>query len=375
VRLVREIGKRLVNMGHEVSVYTTDSLDNNSFMSLRKARRSGRLGMWHDGTLRVHSFRPLVLPYLQQKLPVFTFGPLIPQSLPVFLSQERDTQIVHSMAFPYAHNGFAYFACKIGPGNKKLILSPWLKERSNIPFYLRRVLRRADALIAQSETEKRRLAKIAAHSCPIFNLPAGVGPEFGLNSSEAASLRARLGVGEDDKLLLFAGRMTREKGFPDVLSALELLPSDFKLMIVGRTNPRSQELLGEIRRRLPRRILVLGYVRDADLPTIFSAADLVVYPSADDSFGMVFLEAMRTGKAVIGCPIGGPRELLRKGWDSETTPFGKPATLASKIQQLFLSRKRLKKMGARGRLRARRLYDWDRIAKKLLAIYEHVLTR
>jgi len=341
-------------------------------MSLRNRRNSQYLGTWLDGPIRVHSFRPIITP-LQSQLPVFTFGPIIPKSLVTYVKEDRCASVVHAMAFPYAHNGFAYVASRLTSPKRGLVLSPWLKERIAIPRYLRAILRKADAIIAQTEWEKKKILDVTGDPSRIFRLPAGVGPEFCI--ADGSNIRSTLPFPPGSRLLLFAGRMTRAKGFFDVIEALRLLPNDINLIVLGRPSPQAGRFLERTGPELTGRIHFAGYVPDVDVPKYFAAADLVVYPSSDDSFGMVFLEAMRAGKVAVGCAVGGPKELLRPGWDSEVVAFGQPRQLAKLIERLLNAPKKLKKMGFNAKSRANRMYDWNIITKRLLEIFEYVSGR
>jgi glycosyltransferase involved in cell wall biosynthesis len=124
---------------------------------------------------------------------------------------------------------------------------------------------------------------------------------------KTSSKYVSFGLSEDDKVLLFAGRLSYEKGVLDVVDIYEKIKSeisDIKLVFAG-TGPAQKEL----EKRLPEAVF-LGWVPNNELPTIYSSADLLLLPSRFDTFSLVVLEALSCGLPVIAYKSKGPKDII-----------------------------------------------------------------
>ncbi|HEX4083682.1 MAG TPA: glycosyltransferase [Chthoniobacteraceae bacterium] len=125
-----------------------------------------------------------------------------------------------------------------------------------------------------------------------------------------AETRERFGARNGEPVLLYVGRISREKDL-DVLAAayarLRKRHPSTRLVFVG-----DGPYLKELRENLPGAIFT-GYLSGADLAKAFASADVFVFPSTTDTFGNVVLEAMASGLPAIVSDTGGPRELVKNG--------------------------------------------------------------
>jgi glycosyltransferase involved in cell wall biosynthesis len=111
----------------------------------------------------------------------------------------------------------------------------------------------------------------------------------------------------DNKVLLYTGRLSKEKGVMDVVVVYEEVKKiikSVKLVIAG-VGPAEEEL----REKLPDAIF-LGWVESKSLPSIYSSADLLLFPSQFDTFGLVILEALSCGLPVIAYNSKGPKDII-----------------------------------------------------------------
>ncbi|MDX6606245.1 MAG: phosphatidyl-myo-inositol alpha-mannosyltransferase [Solirubrobacterales bacterium] len=177
----------------------------------------------------------------------------------------------------------------------------------------------------------------------------------------------------DQLRLLFVGRAEERKGLPVLLSAFQALVEQVpsRLTVVG-ADPE------EISRRvadpdLMSHIDVLGKVSDSVLWRQLGEADILCAPSlAGESFGMVLIEAMAAGTAVIASKIAGYSDVVTNGVDGILVPPADPQALAEELQLLAYQPERLVAMGEAGRRSAER-YAWPRIAEEVSEVYEHAI--
>lgn len=184
-------------------------------------------------------------------------------------------------------------------------------------------------------------------------------------------VRAELGVGRDEILFGFAGRLVGWKGLDTVLRALAhpaLAQPGIKLLIVG-TGPHEKKLralcqgLG-----LGQRVIFYGPVSHQDLPAIYSSIDIGVFPSiADEAFGITIAEAMSCGKPVIASYIGGIPEVVgNEGTAGILAPPGDDAAWCDAMHTLASDGSRRALMGAAARDRIERQFTWRLSAERLM---------
>ena len=187
-----------------------------------------------------------------------------------------------------------------------------------------------------------------------------------------ASTRGALGVGSDQQLLLYVGRLAKEKNTALLFDAFELLhrrrPGDFHLLVIG-DGPERQRLR-EAQRRTGGEISWRQYCADStELARYYRAADLLVHPGMQETFGLVALEAQACGTPVVG--IRGSRMdavILydQDSWAAEETP----EALADAIEAMGA-----RDLEALGREAARLAYQnhrWAQVFAQLFCIYREL---
>lgn len=203
-----------------------------------------------------------------------------------------------------------------------------------------------------------------------------------------------LGVDPDRPSIVFVGRITRQKGLPYLLRAARSLPADVQLVLCAGA-PDTPEIMAEVAglvaelaetragvvwidRHLPRN----------ELTALLTSATCFVCPSVYEPLGIVNLEAMACGAAVVGTATGGIPEVVDDGVTGVLVPIdqaddgtGTPldperfvADLAEALTRVVSDPARAREMGAAGRLRAEQHFAWDAIAAATRALYERVLT-
>ncbi len=177
--------------------------------------------------------------------------------------------------------------------------------------------------------------------------------------------------------LLFVGRLEPRKGLVNLVRAFTLLKSqhpDLRLLVVGEGSERErcQSLLPA---GLRADVIFLGRLADADLPGVFAACDVFVSPAlGGESFGIVLLEAMAAGRAVVASDIPGYRSVVTDGRQGRLVPPGDPAALAEAIGALVGNASLRHAAAAEGRRTVSR-FDWEVIADQIRTCYLEVAGR
>ncbi|HEY9721950.1 MAG TPA: glycosyltransferase family 4 protein [Oscillatoriaceae cyanobacterium] len=181
-----------------------------------------------------------------------------------------------------------------------------------------------------------------------------------------APTRAELGIGEDERVLLFVGDFYR-KGLATVIEALPLLKTPrIRLLIVGRGEEAAfharAHALG-----VDFQLIFTGF--QPDVVPYFAAADAFVFPTRYEPFGMVVTEAMAAGLPVVTTRQAGAAEVITEGGDGYLIDDPDDArAIAGRIDALFEDDDRRVAMGRAARKTAAR-YDWNYVAHETLAVY------
>lgn len=276
---------------------------------------------------------------------------------------------------------FAHMYHTLGHMKKRIELSAQYQPDRRILTEMR-ILEWADRVIAATPAEQAQLRWLyRAARRQIVVVPPGVDTaRFGLRISPAEA-RKSLCLPPDSHVLLFVGRIEPLKAVDTILEALHALrvraPELLKklhFMIVGG-DPRSKRdkemnrlQALSVKLGIDSLVSFVGAKEQAELPRYYAAATAVIMPSDYESFGMVALEAMSSGKPVIASQVGGLQFLVR---DQETglhIPAREPISLAECIIQLLSDPSRTASMGDSA-AEAAKAYAWSEIAKRLLDVF------
>ncbi len=127
------------------------------------------------------------------------------------------------------------------------------------------------------------------------------------------------------------------------------------------------------RSKLTDKVGFTGFVEDPASAT--RALDIVVHASTQpEPFGLVIVEAMACGRALIASPIGGATEILELGKNALGHPPGNAAALAERIAELASNPELRSRLGKAGRATSETRFDRSRLASDLIPIYRKVLS-
>ncbi|WP_136601146.1 glycosyltransferase family 4 protein [Salinigranum halophilum] len=180
-------------------------------------------------------------------------------------------------------------------------------------------------------------------------------------------------VSSDKLSLLFVGRLASRKGVSQAIDCISLLPDelDVELLIAGtgRHKTRLEELAASY--GVVDRIQFLGYVPDEELPILYSSADVFLFPSRYEGFGLVFLEAMACGTPVIGTPVGGIPDIVVNEQSGFVVGHD-PSEMAEKVEYLARNSEVLERMSDFA-CETAGSKDWSTVAERVEAVYHQLL--
>lgn len=191
--------------------------------------------------------------------------------------------------------------------------------------------------------------------------------------NERSSLR-HVYAPNDEFLLFFVGRIVHEKGMQVLIRAmpqiLERHPQ-VRLLLAGKNCEKMWPLAHEL--GVDNRVTFLGYISNQRRDCIYRTVDAAVFPSLYEPFGIVALEAMALCCNVIASGVGGLKEVVAHGENGLTTLPGDPASIAWAVDYLIGHPQQAVKQRALALTQVRERYNWQRIARRTLGLYEDVV--
>jgi alpha-maltose-1-phosphate synthase len=187
---------------------------------------------------------------------------------------------------------------------------------------------------------------------------------------------ARLGIDPGRPAVAFVGRVTRQKGLPVLLRAAEGLdPAAQLVLCAGQADTAAlagevSGLVGHLRATRPGVVWIPGMLAKDEVIQVLSHATVFACPSLYEPLGIVNLEAMACGTAVVASRVGGIPEVVADGQTGLLVPPGDPAALAAALNALVTDPPRAAAMGQRGRDRAVAEFSWTKIAGQTARLYE-----
>jgi glycosyltransferase involved in cell wall biosynthesis len=229
---------------------------------------------------------------------------------------------------------------------KPFVVQVWgtdVELARRVPRLARRVLLKARLVIAPSSAladEARRLG-----ATDVRTIPSGV------------DLPDQVGQEADPPEILYAGRLSPEKGVRELVAAADGMP----LVVVGD---------GPLRDQVPG---ALGFVPHDELERRFERAAVVACPSHREGFGVVCAEAMAHGRPVVAGNVGGLRDLVVHEETGLLVEPGNVEALRGALRRLLADESLRRRFGDEGRARIAEHFTWTRFADEILQAYEDAL--
>ena len=239
---------------------------------------------------------------------------------------------------------------------------------------------RADILDAYPEVDPKRVVVI-------YN---------GIDTREYAptntpGILARYGLDEKKPVAIFVGRITRQKGVVHLLDAVEHFHPDVQLLLCAGA-PDTPEIAEEMRVRVtalqakrPGIVWISEMLPRAETVRLLAASTVFVCPSIYEPFGIVNVEAMGTGTAVVASAVGGIPEIVVEGETGRLVHFAKNKTgtpddpaqfardFAAAVNDVATDAQKAHRMGEAGRARALEKFSWETIAEETVALYQSLV--
>jgi glycosyltransferase involved in cell wall biosynthesis len=229
------------------------------------------------------------------------------------------------------------------------------------------LLQHIASLIAPSD-ELVEAAWTLGYRGPATMIPNGVDPER--FKPGASPVRARLGIGADETVILLARRLVEKNGVIWFARALGPLKDQaFRVIVAGEggERPAMEAILAES--GMLDRTIFLGSVANTDMPDLYRAADLSVLPSLAEATSIAGLEAMACALPLVGTDVGGIPTIVDDKATGLLVPPRDPGAMAKALGQLISDTDMRRRMGAAARAKVEREFTWPVIVERTIEIY------
>ena len=224
----------------------------------------------------------------------------------------------------------------------------------------------ADYSLAPSKPVQRRMQRLGIKHVGLWR--RGVDADAFNPKFRSITMREEMtGGNPEDTVLLYVGRLSDEKQIEHIGPILEQLPNT-RLAIVGDGPARpwlEREFAG-----LP--AAFMGYLRGERLSRAYASADIFVFPSRLETFGLVVVEAMAAGLPVVASRVGGVGDIISDGVNGYTFETGDSAALLEGVRKIASSQEMMRWMGGQARAYAEG-QSWDTVMDEVIEVYAELI--
>ncbi|MCF1252190.1 glycosyltransferase family 1 protein [Pseudomonas plecoglossicida] len=229
----------------------------------------------------------------------------------------------------------------------------------NVEAYVSKLYGNFDRVLAPSQVMADKLRRLGVRDVHVQ--PLGVDLATFHPSRRDPHVRAELGIPDTSRLLIFAGRGSREKNLPVLLDCMQQLGAPYHLLLVGSNMPAS----------VPSNVSVIDhFCPSAEVARLIASADLLVHAGDQETFGLVILEAMASATPVVAVRAGAFPEIINELSGRLCTPNDGRA-MACAVREAFEAGTR--ELGLQARHHVEQHYSWDNVVAGLLQHYQAVL--
>ena len=181
---------------------------------------------------------------------------------------------------------------------------------------------------------------------------------------------------DNEKIILYVGRLVYEKGVQHLIAAMPKILSNYndaKLIIAGRGGMMDELRAEASNLGLNDKIYFTGYLNSKQVQKMYKCADVAVFPSTYEPFGIVALEAMLSENPVVVSDIGGLNEIVQHKENGMKSYAGNPNSIADSILELLYDHKLCSEITKKAKYKVRNEYNWSKIAQDTHFTYQKAI--
>ncbi len=234
----------------------------------------------------------------------------------------------------------------------------------------------ASEVIVNSNYMKNELQRLFGLPYEKINVvPNGVNLNLFNGIERDYNFRRRYAM-DNEKIILFMGRLVYEKGVQHLISAMPKILNgyhDSKLIICGKGG-MLDELKAQVNSMgIGNKVYFAGYMHGKDVQRMYKVADIAVFPSTYEPFGIVALEAMLSENPIVVSDVGGLNEIVQHRENGMKSYAGNPNSIADSILELLYDHKLCADITKKAKNKVRNEYNWSKIAQDTHFTYQKAI--
>lgn len=236
--------------------------------------------------------------------------------------------------------------------------------------YTKFFYRSCDQVIAPTGSIKALLSRYGIPNVSV--VPNSIDSDYFNPKIDCSQVRKMLGIGRKEKVVLYLGRLSREKRVEVLLKAASMLMRKDRhiKLVIGGTGPAEQYYIDMARKLgIMQNTRFMGFVGHQMLPKVYAACDLLCLPSTFETQGIVLIEAMAMGKPVVGADYMAIKEMIRNGRNGEKFAPGDYTACARKIEKVLNNTEHYKHEA----MKTAAEFSKGKVVDRLLDVYNLVL--
>lgn len=181
---------------------------------------------------------------------------------------------------------------------------------------------------------------------------------------------------DNEKIILYVGRLVYEKGIQNLISAMPKILQgyhDTKLVIAGKGGMFDELKAQSDGMGLGNKVYFTGYLNSKQVQKMYKCADIAVFPSTYEPFGIVALEAMLAGIPTVVSDVGGLNEIVEHGVDGMKSYAGNPNSIADSVLTLLYDHQLCDNISKNAKNKVKEQFNWNKIAQDTHFIYEKAI--
>ena len=181
---------------------------------------------------------------------------------------------------------------------------------------------------------------------------------------------------DNEKIILYVGRLVYEKGVQHLIAAMPKILSNYhdaKLIIAGRGGMMDELRAEASNLGLNDKIYFTGYLNSKQVQKMYKCADVAVFPSTYEPFGIVALEAMLAGVPTVVSDVGGLDEIVTHGVDGMKSYVGNANSIADSVTALLYDHQLATNVSKKAKQKVKDQFNWEKIAQDTHFTYEKAI--
>lgn len=369
-RVVYELSKELVRRGNDVTVYTTDVLNQDS-----RYNQSGKEAVV-DG-IKVHYFKNLsnTLAYNYQVFLPIGLGSFIQRTISKFdiIHVHGHRHLLNNIVHHYALKSNTPYIFS-GHGTVLRIERRFFAKRVFDRVLGNMILRDAKHFVAVSENEVRQYEEMGVNRGKIDLIYNGIDIDAYRVLPEKDTFRKKYGL-TGEKIILYLGKITPRKGVDFLVKAFSELKMDDSVLVIAGNDMGFKNKVEMIikERSLVGSVIFTGLLTGDEKLAAYQDADVLVYPAVHEIFGLVPFEALMCGTPVIVTDDCGCGEIISREGIGYIVRYNDIYGLRDKITGILGDRNTAQEMVRRGREFIVNNLNWELIGNKFVDVYRRVI--